>query len=282
MTTAGLQQLHGGSWLIPGPTNLGLVVEEDQAVLIDSGNDKEAGRKINKILKEQGWTLAGIINTHSNADHIGGNDYLQRMTNCPVWAPAVEKCFIEHPELESSLLWGGYPVKEMRSKFFQAKPSSVAGTISDQLNINGFNLKFIDLPGHFFDMIGVLTRDQVLYLGDCMFGRDILAKYKIPFVFDVVQYKQTIDKVRTIAAKYFVVSHGGVETDVTALADLNVQVVEDVTGCIVGLLATTMSYDDILKLVCDRFGIVLDYGQYALEGRIGYEFSKNKMFWSAI
>lgn len=296
MSSEALQHLQGGSYVISGPTNLGLVVDDARAMLIDSGNDKESGRKINKILKERGWTLAGIINTHSNADHIGGNDYLQRMSNCAVWAPAVEKCFIEHPELESSLLWGGFPVKEMRSKFFQAKPSSVTGTISSRENMDCFNLKFIDLPGHYFDMVGVLTEDHVLYLGDCMFGEEILGKYKIPFVFDVAEYKKTIEKVREMGAQYYVVSHGRVQTDVTALADLNAQVVDDVVGCIIDLLATPLTYDDILKLVCDRFGIALDYGQYALvgstirsflsylynEGRVAYDFINNKMFWSAL
>jgi len=296
MGLSNLMQLGASSWVIPGPTNLGLVVAGGRALLIDSGNDKESGRKINKILKEQGWSLAAIFNTHSNADHIGGNDYLQRLTNCEVWASPVERCFIEHPELEGSLLWGGFPVKEMRSKFFQAKPSAVTATIGNGRQLDGFRLVFIDLPGHFFDMTGVLSEDRVLYLGDCMFGGEILAKYKIPFVFDVAQYKATIEKVRGIAADYYVVSHGKVLDDVAPLADINLRVVEDVEECLTEIVGATMSFDDILKNLCDRFGIVLDYGQYALvgstvrsflsylynEGKIGYSFTDNKMFWTAL
>ena len=43
-------------------------------------------RKILKIMDEQGWTVKGIITTHSNADHIGGNKIIQERSNCNIYA----------------------------------------------------------------------------------------------------------------------------------------------------------------------------------------------------
>ncbi|MDC7239158.1 MAG: MBL fold metallo-hydrolase, partial [Spirochaetales bacterium] len=73
-----MKQLGESTWIQEGPTNIGFIVTGNSTVLVDSGNDKESGRKLNKLLKEREWILKAVLNTHSNADHIGGNDYLQR------------------------------------------------------------------------------------------------------------------------------------------------------------------------------------------------------------
>jgi len=65
-----LQKIASNTYLIPSPANIGLYVRDEQAILIDSGNDKEAGRQILKLLNEKNWKVKLIVNTHSNADHL--------------------------------------------------------------------------------------------------------------------------------------------------------------------------------------------------------------------
>lgn len=68
-----LIQLTQKCYYIQCPAKIGLVRLNDTDVcLIDSGNDKEAGKKVKKLLDANGWKLTAIYNTHSNADHIGG------------------------------------------------------------------------------------------------------------------------------------------------------------------------------------------------------------------
>lgn len=285
--------LNGSSWVIPGPTNIGVIEVEDGVLLIDSGNDKESGRRINKIITERKWKLLGIINTHSNADHIGGNDYLQRMYNCKIYSSQTEKAFIESPKIESSFLWGGFPVKELNNKFFEAKPSSVTNVIDEHSTIPGIN-KIVALPGHFFEMIGVITSDNVCYLGDCLFGEATLNKYKIPYIYDVYNFKKTIEKITTIEMDYFVMSHGNIKTNINEIAHKNLVVVDEIEKRILEIVKNKKTFDDILKNICDDMDIVLNCGQYALIGntirsflsylynadKVQYEFVDNKLFWS--
>lgn len=287
-------QLKNTSWVIPGPTNIGIVEAGNGVYLIDSGNDKDAGRKLLKILNEKGWNLKGIINTHSNADHIGGNNYLQGMTNCEIWATIGEAAFINTPILEGSFLWGGYPYKELRTKFFEAKPSRVTKIIGQ--NESTAEMEFIPLPGHFFDMVGIITNDGVFYMGDSLFGEKILEKYKIPYIYDVKEFRNSLEKIKTIQAEYYVPSHGEILTKIDLLAETNMQKVNAIEEKMLKIMGNGKVFEDILKELCGEYGIALDYGQYVLVGntlrsflaylynggKAKYEFDNNKMYWSAI
>ena len=87
-----LIQAKGSSYYIESPAKVGLVrLNNTEVCLIDSGSDKDAGRKVRQHLDANSWKLAAIYNTHSNADHIGGNQYLQKQTGCPIYAPGMEQ-----------------------------------------------------------------------------------------------------------------------------------------------------------------------------------------------
>lgn len=119
-----LIQISGKSYYIQSPAKIGLVrLEGEEVCLIDSGNDKEAGRRVKRLLTEMGWHLSAIYNTHSNADHIGGNKYLQGQTGCKIYAPGIDCAFTRHPVLEPAFLYGGYPGRDLRHKFLMAQES---------------------------------------------------------------------------------------------------------------------------------------------------------------
>jgi glyoxylase-like metal-dependent hydrolase (beta-lactamase superfamily II) len=111
-------------------------------------------------LNENNWHLAGIINTHSNDDHIGGNKFLQQKTGCKIISTSIENTFARFPILEPSFLYGGYPFKGLRNKFLMAQACEPTDDINDFLPEG---LEFITLGGHYFDMIGIKTDDDIYF-----------------------------------------------------------------------------------------------------------------------
>ena len=175
-----LVQVSERSYYIQSPAKIGLVrTGEKEVCLIDSGNDKDAGKKVKKILDAEGWTLSAIYNTHSHADHVGGNRYLQAQTGCRIYASGIEQGFTVHPVLEPSYLYGGNPPKELRHKFLMAQESQAQPFTKDVLP-EGWEM--IPLPGHSFDMVGFRTPDDVVFLADCLSSAGTLEKYQISFL----------------------------------------------------------------------------------------------------
>jgi glyoxylase-like metal-dependent hydrolase (beta-lactamase superfamily II) len=259
-----LIQVSERDYYIQSPAKIGLVCLNDSDVcLIDSGNDKDAGRKLRQILDANKWHLTAIYNTHSNADHIGGNQYLQRQTGCRVYAPGIDCAFTRRPILEPSFLYGGFPPGDLRHKFLMAQESDARELTQDVLP-EGFAL--IPLPGHFFDMVGFRTPDDTVYLADCLSSRETLEKYRIGFIYDVAAYLKTLETVKSLQAKQFVPSHAPACSEIASLAQHNMDQVLEIAERIVGICAEPLCFEAVLQRLFSDYGLDMNFEQYVLVG----------------
>ncbi len=252
------------TYYIQSPAKIGIVETSDgHVVLIDSGNDKEAGRKVRQHLDRQGWTLDAIYNTHSNADHIGGNAYLAKQTGCALYAPGIEAAFTQHPILEPALLYGGYPMKALRHKFLLAQESDAQLLTPEHLPA-GFEL--IPLPGHFFDMVGLRTPDDVVFLADCLSSQATLDKYQISYVYDVAAYLDTLERVKEMHATLFVPAHANATEDIAPLAQYNIDKVNEIAAHILDFCAAPHTFEEVLQHLFTSYDLAMTFEQYALVG----------------
>lgn len=252
------------TYYFPGGTNVGLYRGDGSvAYLIDSGNDSETGRRLLSSLSAAGMELKAILNTHSNADHCGGNSFLQEKTSCAVMAPPVEAAFLEHPYLEPAVLYGGMPPPELMGKFFVAKPSRAE---KDGLSSLPQGITAVALPGHYFGMQGYITSDGILFAADSLFSRQVIEKYHIVFLYDVAAFLDTLLLLPALGCKLYVPSHAEPTADVEDLAEVNRNKVLEVADLVLGACESPSSPDEILKHIYDHYGLQLDMGQYALAG----------------
>lgn len=289
-----LCQVAANSYYIDCPAKMGICrVSDSEVYLIDSGNDKEAGKKVKKILDANGWTLRAIVNTHSNADHTGGNRYLQQQTGCAVYAAGIEAAFIADPILEPAFLYGGYPCADLRHKFLMAQSCGVK-PVTDP----GFpgELEIIPLPGHFFHQIGLRTPDDVVFLADCLCSEETLNKYQLTFLYDIAQQLETLDRVEKLEGKCFVPAHAGAGPSVRELVALNRRKIGEMTELIYGLCLGGDTFENILQELFTHLGLRMNFEQYVLvgstvrsylsylrdQGRIEPSFENNRLVWSAV
>ena len=282
------------AYYIDCPAKIGLVkTGESRVCLIDSGSDKDAGKKVKRILDANGWTLEAVYNTHSHADHIGGNQYLQKQTGCRVYAPGIERDFTEHPLLEPAFLYGGNPPGELRHKFLMAQGCRVL-PLTPEVLPRGWEM--IPLPGHTWDMVGFRTAEGAVYLADCLSSPETLDKYRVSFLVDPAAYLASLEAVEGLAGKLFIPAHAAPTEDIAPLARLNAAAVREIGDRIVSLCREPLPFDGILQGIFTGYGLTMTFEQHALvgstvrsyltwlkeTGRLEALFRDNLLLWQAL
>jgi glyoxylase-like metal-dependent hydrolase (beta-lactamase superfamily II) len=250
-----------------GPANVGLYeLGQGEALLVDAANDDDGGRKLLKACDALGLRVAHIANTHSNADHCGGNAFIQARTGCRISATRVEAAFIETPVLEPSYLWGGYPLPALRNKFLMAKPSRVTDLLEAPGKVPGSAVEVVPLPGHFFGMVGFLTPDRVFFAADAVAGPEILAKYHVFYYYDIAAQLGTLEALEGLDADWVVPSHAEPTRDIRPLVRQNREKILEIAEVLRAACVVPATPDDLLAALCARYGIALNPAQYVLVG----------------
>ena len=254
-----LKKITGRVFYIPNPANIGVVKDgAKSAILIDTGLDDDTGRKVLRLLDENGLSVTAIINTHSHADHCGGNRYIKDKTGATIYAPEVESAIIQYPSLEPLYLFSGAsPIKDLQNKFLMARPSDVDYVIKKderRLKFSEIELGIVPLQGHAPNQIGVEV-DDILFCADSLFSDDVLKRHKIPFYADIDKTRETLRFLKDSDYKYYVPSHAEPREDLTALVDANLEAIDSVEKYLLDSFHGEKTTESVLKDLCDHYEI---------------------------
>ena len=259
-----LNRVGENTYYVECPAKIGLYhMGDGKVTLIDSGSDKDAAKKVLKILTDQGWTIQMILATHFHADHIGGNRFWQERTGCPIYAAGLDRVFMEQPILEPISLWAGRPPKVLRNKFLMAQESCV-WELTEAVLPRG--LSMIRLDGHSPAMTGIRTDDGVWFLADALAGQEVLEKYHISFLYDLEEYLKTLDRVEDLEGRLFIPAHAAPCEDIRPLAAANREKCLELLSLVKDLCREPIQFEELLRQVFTHYGLHLDLAQYVLSG----------------
>ncbi len=252
------QEIDERTAVIRAAANIGVIrLADGSALLVDTGIDRDSGRRAVRMVAEAGWgTVAGILTTHAHADHVGGNAEVVRRTGCPVWASPVEAAIARCPELGPAILYGASAPLTMRGKFLLASPSPVDHVVTtDAIEIGDLTIGVVRLPGHSPDQIGYTVGD-VCFATDVVFPRETIDKYRVPFIFSVTDHRSSLGRARTLDHRWFVSGHGPVLDDdaFQSLIDHNAAALDEVEVATLRAIETASAADEIEAAVLRRLG----------------------------
>ena len=299
MSKAELVALSDGIHYLPGAVNVGVIENgAGGCILIDSGADKDHAKRLLKACRAQSIEPVAIVNTHSHADHYGGNAYLQEILGIPAYSPIFEEAMLRYPILEPIALWSGArPPVALQNKWLLA-PASGTKIINEAglREIAGVHLELIDTSGHAHIQFSVRVRD-VLFAADAVFGAPILQKYPLQFVVDVEHAREAIEAVRTVGARVTLPGHGEPTGDVNALCDANLAALERASNAVLLACGDVATLPEVVERVCAMLEVTIsDLTRYVLNqtavlahltdleehGLVRLEVIRNRLVWTAV
>ncbi|MDD3000064.1 MAG: MBL fold metallo-hydrolase [Candidatus Riflebacteria bacterium] len=291
-----LTRVSERTFCVIGPANVGVIVLDNSRVaLIDSGIDEKYAMRLFELLSDYRYKIAYIFNTHSHADHIGGNALFSEKCNCRIMASTLEAPTIRQPLIQSAVLFGGAPVNDLMNRFIMAKPSPAEVFNNDEIELGDLQIKILDLPGHSVNQKGFLV-DETAFVADTLFLDSFFKKQRLPFNYDPAAHKQTLEKLRRIEAKNWVGGHFPPQKDIGPMITNNLGHIEIAVEFMRELLKVPQSHDRIIKSFLDHFGLKKTNWEYYLyratvngylsalhkRGEIKYKIMDNMPVWYAV
>lgn len=253
--------LAPGVHYLHGMVNCGLIETDSGFLIVDTGLDSGAAKKLLRAAEELGRPLVAILNTHAHADHHGGNAHLVRKLGIPVYAPAAEAAVIREPRYEPMYLFGGAsPPSVLVSKFLQAEPSPVdhVFTPGEPLTIDGRALETLHLPGHSVSQCGVRA-GSILFAADAFFGREGLRKHGVPYLVHAGQMRASLLAVRNVTADWFIPGHGPALDDPEPTLQANLDVLDRALAWVGERVERApVATEELLVEFAARFALKLD------------------------
>lgn len=256
---AEIQWLDEKTGLIPGPSStLVMLSGEKSCILVDTGLNRDSGRKILKLLEKNDLFPVAIINTHSHADHCGGNSLLKEKTSCKIFAPAGEADIVENPWWEPFYLFGGSPVEELKVPFLMAQPSRVDFRVSPgRLKIADAEVDVISLSGHTPHQIGIDTGTFV-FASDSVFSEDIWEKHRFVYFADIGMALNAIETLMGLD-KPLILSHKGIYEKPEDILAFNRSKIEEMLSWVLDIVSENpLSTDEVLINLCKKLSVELN------------------------
>lgn len=115
-------------------------------------------------------------------------------------------------------------------------------------------------------MAGFRSKDDVVYLADCLSSKSTLEKYKITFIYDVEKYIETLKMVKDMKAALFIPSHADAAENISELTQLNIDTVYETAEKIIDICKTPVVFETLLQKLFSDYALAMNFEQYVLVG----------------
>jgi glyoxylase-like metal-dependent hydrolase (beta-lactamase superfamily II) len=294
-----LEQLSERVCYAPGGVNIGVIfTPNDGAIMVDTGLNDSAARKVVRDLERRGRRVLAIMTTHGHADHFGGNAFVVRRTGAQVYAPAWDETVLRYPLFQPLVLFAGAdPPASLRGNFMLAEQSPVDVVYdAGPLAVAGVELEVVSLAGHSGNQMGVLI-DDVFFCADVVFPARVIERYRMPYLYSVRDHLASLARAATVPHRVAVPGHGPLLEPIDAAVELNLALVHKISDMVVEACREPRMPEEVLAELLTRLeSAPSDPASFYLlhptafayltyleaEGRVSHTIAGGRSLWHAV
>ncbi|MEM0453210.1 MAG: MBL fold metallo-hydrolase [Sulfolobales archaeon] len=214
---------------IPGSPLTLVVKHRDGNWLIDPGMGSDRANIILGVLNKAQINDYNIMVSHTHYDHI---EILPSFKDKRIYVNEFEYSQLINPEVREHATYGFNPLPRLLGlqKYTISSKNLVTFSLSERTYLGP--LRLLDLSGHSPGLTGIIF-DDVVFVGDSLFGDMLLKRVGIPYHSDVFKsIKVLIEVLRNLSEDGFeaILSHGPVVKNqrFRELVELNIERIEQI------------------------------------------------------
>ena len=253
-----LRHVLGRTWVAEASTALLPIyrVTDTDIILIDTGYAKLDRAGLTALIEDRGFHLRGIICSHAHFDHSGNVRYLQQRCGAKAAAHIIEAGISVNPDAYRAN-YGALTYGKSREFFLEEcfVADTIIGPEDDFLDFCGVRFGILQLPGHSAGHIGVVTPDNVAYVGDCLIDQQQIDSAKLPTSMFIARDLQSKEFLRRTQYDAYILAHKSVVTDIAPLVDSNIAFIHRKAEELLNDLTDGMTFAQWISTFCQRENI---------------------------
>lgn len=199
--------------ILSARSNVFLIKTQNLVILVDTNTKRNQSRLEQKLKKYNIDKIDYLVLTHTHFDHAGNAAFIRQKYGARVIVHSIEKEYLERglsPLPSGSIYITRFLIAAANT--FKIKypypPCQADIAINGNYRIDDTtNISIIPSPGHSAGSVSVNVDNEILLVGDAMFG---VFSFSIlpPFADDTAQLKRTWKTLHHTGCKMFIPSHG--------------------------------------------------------------------------
>lgn len=240
-------------------------INENEIIMLDSGDFEIDEKVIKELISKYNFIVKAIICTHAHIDHVGNNFWLKEQFNTEIIMPEYESMICD--SMYNFKAYSFPSITKRMEKDYETAISSVDRKILSQekfIEVCGHEFEIVQLPGHTHYHVGIITPDNIFYVGDSLMGNEDLIYTKLVYVADIAVDLETKEKLRRIKCDKYVLAHKGIYDDLKEVIDENISYLEEQMKLIISIINKPMNMSEIFEKVFKKLEISKTVNTYIL------------------